>query len=69
MQVWRLEVGRVSLYLLDTDLIQNSDEDKYITAYLYDGNPETRIKQEILLGMVGIRATKHIGHTPGRVSL
>jgi len=64
VQIWKLNVGRVSLYLLDTDLEQNTDEDRSITAYLYDGNRETRLKQEILLGMGGIRALTALGIKP-----
>ncbi len=64
VQIWKLSVGRVSLYLLDTDLIQNNDEDRSITSNLYDGNKETRLKQEMLLGMGGIRALNALGIKP-----
>lgn len=55
-QIWKLNVGRVPLYLLDTNVPENFDEDKKITRSLYGGNIETRIQQEIVLGIGGIRA-------------
>ncbi|WP_075601878.1 alpha-glucan family phosphorylase [Saccharicrinis aurantiacus] len=54
-KVWKADVGRVPLYLLDTDVEQNSDSDKLITHSLYGGDWENRLKQEILLGMGGIK--------------
>lgn len=54
--VWRCEVGRVRLYLLDTNIDGNSDEDREITANLYLGDQTRRIQQEIVLGIGGIRA-------------
>ena len=63
-QVWLLTVGRVKLYLLDTDLPENSPEDRLITAQLYGGDELMRIKQEILLGIGGLRALRAIGITP-----
>lgn len=56
LQVWKIQVGRVPLYLLDTYVPENNDEDKNITRSLYGGNIETRIQQEIILGIGGIRA-------------
>lgn len=56
LQVWKIQVGRVPLYLLDTYVPENNDEDKNITRSLYGGNIETRIQQEIILGVGGIRA-------------
>ncbi len=55
-QVWEVKVGRIILYLLDTNVDQNSPEDKAITDQLYGGDSEMRIKQEILLGIGGVRA-------------
>ncbi|GAB4296997.1 MAG: glycosyltransferase family 1 protein [Myxococcota bacterium] len=55
-KVWRLEVGRVKLFLLDTDLEENSPEDRSITDKLYGGDNEHRIRQEIVLGIGGVRA-------------
>lgn len=56
VQIWKIQVGRVPLFLLDTYLPENSEEDKNITRTLYGGNIETRIQQEIVLGIGGIRA-------------
>ncbi len=54
LKVWRVNVGRVKLYLLDSDIEQNVDQDfREITKYLYGGDQETRIRQEIVLGMGG----------------
>ncbi|QQL44501.1 alpha-glucan family phosphorylase [Sulfuriroseicoccus oceanibius] len=55
VKVWKMAVGRVTLYLLDTDVPENPHEDREITAQLYGGNKETRIQQEIILGMGGVR--------------
>src|SRR4051794_15194507 len=55
-KVWRLQVGRITLFLLDTDITDNSEEDRLITAQLYGGNQEMRIKQEIVLGIGGVHA-------------
>jgi len=54
-KVWRIDVGRIPLYLLDTDISENSDADKSITHKLYGGDWENRFKQELLLGVGGIR--------------
>ena len=59
--VWRVNVGRVSLYLLDTDNEMNSDYDKPITHALYGGDWENRLKQEILLGIGGMLLLKKLG--------
>jgi len=64
-QVWRAQVGRVALYLLDTNLAANqSDEDRAITYQLYGGDREMRIKQEVLLGIGGYRALEALGLQP-----
>ncbi len=63
-QIWRVQVGRVSLYLLDTNVPDNRAEDRDITARLYGGDHEMRIRQEILLGIGGIRALTALGITP-----
>ncbi len=60
-KVWELKVGRISLYLLDTDIPENSWEDRGLTHQLYGGNNEHRLKQEILLGIGGMRALKAMG--------
>ena len=59
--VWRVNVGRVSLYLLDTDNEMNSEFDRPITHVLYGGDWENRLKQEILLGIGGILMLKKLG--------
>lgn len=62
--VWRLQVGRVPLYLLDTDLDENALEFRKTTGQLYGGDRENRIRQEIVLGIGGVRALKAMGLTP-----
>jgi alpha-glucan phosphorylase-like protein len=60
-KVWVLNVGRVPLYLLDTDITENSPEDRGITSALYGGDWELRIKQEMLLGLGGAKVLKQLG--------
>jgi glycogen phosphorylase/synthase len=60
-RVWKAQVGRIPLYLLDTDHKLNSDEDRSITHMLYGGNWENRLKQEMLLGLGGIRMLNELG--------
>ncbi|MEZ6147714.1 MAG: alpha-glucan family phosphorylase [Planctomycetaceae bacterium] len=62
--VWQLDVGRVPLYLLDTNIKQNSEEDRQLTARLYGGDQRTRIRQEVMLGIGGVRALAALGITP-----
>jgi len=62
--VWRVRLGRVTLYLLDTDLEENAPWDRELSARLYGGNTETRIQQEIILGIGGVRALKALGTEP-----
>ncbi|MCD7710595.1 MAG: alpha-glucan family phosphorylase [Porphyromonadaceae bacterium] len=59
--IWRVNVGRVSLYLMDTDLDSNSEFDRSITHHLYGGDWENRMKQEYLLGIGGILLLKRLG--------
>lgn len=59
--IWRVNVGRMKLYLLDTDLDQNSEYDRPITHKLYGGDWENRIKQEYLLGIGGVLMLKRLG--------
>jgi starch phosphorylase len=54
-RVWRADVGRVPLYLLDTNLARNREDDRWITAHAYGGEQDTRIRQEIVLGIGGAR--------------
>ena len=63
-QIWQVKIGRTSLYLLDTNIDDNTGENREITATLYGGTKETRIRQEILLGIGGIRALIALGITP-----
>lgn len=64
LKVWKVKVGRISLYLMDSDIDENIDEYKGITANLYGGNQENRISQEIVLGMAGTKLLKLLGLTP-----
>jgi len=63
-QIWKIDVGRMPLYLLDTNIPENNSEDRKITRSLYGGDKETRIQQEILLGIGGIRALHALGIKP-----
>ena len=60
-RIWRVEVGRTDLYLLDTDYEDNIPEDRQVTHQLYGGDWENRLKQELLLGVGGIRALRALG--------
>ena len=60
--VWRVRIGRVTLYLLDTNLEENAPGDRDLSARLYGGDRDTRIQQEIVLGIGGVRALKALGH-------
>jgi glycogen phosphorylase len=62
--VWRVRVGRVKLYLLDTDLEENAPWDRELSARLYGGDRETRVQQEIILGVGGVRVLKQMGSDP-----
>jgi len=64
IQVWRAQVGRVSLYLLDTNLPENPLDIQDVTDQLYGGDQETRIRQEIVLGIGGLRALRALGLEP-----
>jgi starch phosphorylase len=64
VQVWRVQVGRVPLYLLDADVEHNSLRDREITSYLYGGGVDTRIEQEIILGIGGIRTLDQLNIRP-----
>ncbi|MCF0177985.1 MAG: alpha-glucan family phosphorylase [Bacteroidales bacterium] len=60
-RIWRVQVGRTDLYLLDTDFEDNQPEDRSVTHQLYGGDWENRLKQEILLGVGGVRALRAVG--------
>ena len=64
LKVWQINVGRIKLYLLDSDVDTNLDEDRDTTLRLYGGNQETRIRQEIILGMAGANLLKIMGLKP-----
>ena len=64
IQVWKAQVGRVPLYLLDTDVEANRDEDRAVTSTLYGGDKDMRIRQEIVLGVGGLRALRALGIEP-----
>src|SRR5437588_4930690 len=63
-KLWELHVGRISVYLLDTDTPENSAEDRLITAELYGGDQEMRMRQEIILGIGGVKALSALGIEP-----
>ncbi len=63
-RLWQVQVGRVPLYLLDTNVEGNRDADRQLTARLYSNDPEVRISQEILLGVGGVRALRLLGYDP-----
>jgi len=64
-KVWLMRVGRVDLYLLDCDVPSNSPEDRELTSRLYGGDNRTRIRQELVCGVGGVRALDALGITPG----
>lgn len=63
-QIWRTEVGRVPLYLLDSNVLENAPHDQGITDTLYGGDDEMRIRQELILGVGGMRALTALGIEP-----
>ena len=63
-RLWRVDVGRTELYLMDTDYEDNLLEDRSVTHHLYGGDWENRLKQELLLGVGGIRALRKLGLNP-----
>lgn len=64
-KVWKMQVGRICLYLLDSDVEGNSPDDRHLTGRLYGGNLGTRIRQELIAGVGGVRALRALGITPG----
>ena len=64
LKVWQINVGRVKLYLLDSDIEKNNEEDRDVTLRLYGGDQEMRIRQEIVLGMAGVNLLKTLGLNP-----
>ncbi len=63
-QAWLAQIGRVSLYLLDTNVAENNEIDRLITGHLYGGDTETRIVQEKILGIGGVRLLRKLGIEP-----
>jgi len=64
-RVWKAQIGRIPLYLMDTNIPQNNPDDRKITYQLYGGDSETRIQQEMVLGIGGMRALRKLGlHVP-----
>ncbi len=63
-RVWRADVGRTKLYLLDTDLDLNDDAGRRVSDRLYGGDREQRIRQELLMGVGGVRALRQLGYNP-----
>ncbi|MBA3513740.1 MAG: alpha-glucan family phosphorylase [Pyrinomonadaceae bacterium] len=63
-QVWRADIGHVPLYLLDTNIIENENIDRLVTGHLYGGDRETRIVQEMLLGIGGVRLLRKLKLEP-----
>ena len=63
-QIWRADVGRIPLYLLDTNIDANDETDRWVTGHLYGGDRETRIVQEMLLGIGGVRLLRQLGIEP-----
>jgi len=60
-KIWQVKIGRVSLHLMDTDVEQNNPTDRMLTARLYGGDQETRIQQEIFLGIGGVKVLEALG--------
>ncbi len=63
-QAWLAKIGRISLYLLDTNVRQNDEIDRYVTGHLYGGDTETRVVQEKILGIGGVRLLRKLGIEP-----
>ncbi|MFO7588639.1 MAG: alpha-glucan family phosphorylase [Gemmatimonadota bacterium] len=62
--VWRLRIGHTSIFLLDTDIEWNDPEDRLLSHQLYRGDLELRLRQEIVLGIGGVRVLRTLGHAP-----
>jgi glycogen phosphorylase len=64
VSVWRVRLGRVTIYLLDTGIEDNAPEDRELSARLYGGDQEVRLQQEIILGLGGVRVLRTLGYDP-----
>jgi starch phosphorylase len=69
VEVWRVQIGKVTLYLIDTDIDANDPWNRSITSHLYSGNPEQRLRQEIVLGIGGTEVLNTLGVTCSVVHL
>jgi len=63
-RIWQIQVGRIPLYLLDSNVEGNTPPDRLLTARLYSSDLESRISQELLLGLGGVRALRELGYNP-----
>jgi phosphorylase/glycogen(starch) synthase len=63
-RIWKIQVGRIPLYLMDTHVPENTEDDRRITARLYEADRDVRLRQEILLGIGGVRMLAMLGITP-----
>jgi starch phosphorylase len=63
-KIWRFQVGRIPIFLMDTDVPRNAPQDRELSARLYGGDREMRISQEIVLGIGGVRAVRALGYEP-----
>jgi starch phosphorylase len=68
-RIWRVDVGRIPLFLLDTDIPQNGAQERWITGRLYESDSRTRLAQYVLLGAGGVRALRAMGIEPGVVHM
>ena len=68
-RVWKVDVGRTTLFLLDSNVPENSESDRELTARLYGGDARVRIRQELLLGVGGVRALHALGINPSVLHL
>ena len=64
LKLWQINVGRIKLYLMDSDIDQNPEDFRGITLRLYGGDKEMRIRQEIVLGMAGVKLLRTLGYNP-----
>lgn len=63
-KVWKIQAGRIPIYLMDTDVERNAPQDRELSARLYGGDREMRISQEVVLGIGGVRAVRALGYDP-----
>ncbi|MFN8443138.1 MAG: alpha-glucan family phosphorylase [Caldilineaceae bacterium] len=63
-KVWRIQIGRIPIFLMDTDVERNAPQDRELSARLYGGDREMRISQEFVLGIGGVRAVRALGYSP-----